>query len=219
MEIFDFIIKLLDIITWPFIIFVILFLFKDSLRGLIDRIKKINYKDATILTRMVNQKDKNENPGIDEEIKNTNNEKIHELKTFYSEKTVKKFEDNLQEEMGISKKKNLNRVSRYLYNYSIIKNITAYFKNIYNKIYGSQIRLLNKLNNKKQPVGKVKEFYKKIKNIYPQIYSSYSFDKYLNYLKSEQLIKRNKENFQITDRGKDFINFMEKKDLPANKPL
>ena len=219
MEIFEFIIKLLDITIWPFFLITGLFLFKNSLRGLIDRIKKINYKDATILTKMIDQKADAGKIEIDEEIKNTTNEKIENIKDFYSENTVKRFEKNLKDELGISKADNLNKVSSYLYNYSIIKNITSYFKNVYNKIYGSQIELLKKLDNKKQPEDKIKKFYRKTKSEYADIYSNYSFDKYLNYLKSENLIKRKNDSFQITETGRDFIKFIKKKNLSVDKLL
>jgi len=44
-------------------------------------------------------------------------------------------------------------------------------------------------------------------------------DKYLNYLKSENLIKRENDAFQITETGRDFIKFIKKKNLSVDKPL
>ena len=66
--------------------------------------------------------------------------------------------------------------------------ITYIFDVIWYTVYGSQLRALEQLNARPLSLAQLKTFYDEANQKYPAMYPFYSFDKWLNYLRSWLLI-------------------------------
>jgi hypothetical protein len=90
---------------------------------------------------------------------------------------------------------------------------------IYNFIYGSQIKLLQKLNSGGQfPKEKIKYFYDAAKDIWPDLYNNYSFEQYMNFLSSAGLVVISSNGVvTLTSLGQDFLRFLIEDNRPTDK--
>jgi len=96
--------------------------------------------------------------------------------------------------------------------------IAVHFYHIYNLIWGSQIALLNFLNAKiYATVEDLRGFYDFAAIQYPDTYASYSFDQYINFLRSQNLLRVDNDVYQITVKGRSFLLFLVNQALNQNK--
>lgn len=98
--------------------------------------------------------------------------------------------------------------------------ILNHFERIYNLIFGSQLRILQKLNS---VVGEQKEslhkYYQYVSARNKDFFDNYSYDSYLDFMKKENLIIENNEGLiQITRTGIDFLIFLTDFGKPFDKP-
>jgi hypothetical protein len=76
----------------------------------------------------------------------------------------------------------------------------------YNRIFGSQIVALKRLNEAgRVTVDFAREIYKPYAKQFPQVYSNYSFDGWLGFLTSSGLVMQNGNSLEITDIGREFF--------------
>ncbi len=90
----------------------------------------------------------------------------------------------------------------------------------YNRIFGSQILALKRLNE----VGRVTvddalEFFKPYAEQFPAVYRSYGFEGWLGFLKNNALVQQNDNILEITHFGRDFLIYVTEKRLVENKAL
>ena len=90
---------------------------------------------------------------------------------------------------------------------------------VYNRIFGSQILCLKRLNEMgRATVDDVREFFKPYAEQFPQLYSKYGFDEWLAFLKSNGLIVQNDSLVEASDFGRSFLVYLTVMRLPENKP-
>jgi hypothetical protein len=88
----------------------------------------------------------------------------------------------------------------------------------YNRIFGSQILCLKRLNEVgRATVDDAREFFKPYAEQFPQIYTNYSFDEWLRFLIANVLISQNADIIEITDFGRDFLFYLTDARLSENK--
>lgn len=88
----------------------------------------------------------------------------------------------------------------------------------YNRIFGSQILGLKRLNEAgRATVDDARQFFKLYADQFPQIYANYGFDGWLGFLKSNTLITQTGNTIEITDFGRDFLLYLTEARLPENK--
>jgi hypothetical protein len=77
-------------------------------------------------------------------------------------------------------------------------------------IFKSQIFMLRELNSKNSlPLLGVKQFYDQAVVDYPEIYQEYPFERWLAYMKGEQLLVHHPSDMlEISNRGKDFLKYL-----------
>jgi hypothetical protein len=76
-------------------------------------------------------------------------------------------------------------------------------------IFKSQILALMEINRQIVPVAKVKEFYTKAAAEFPDRYSTYSFEQWMEFLKSNTLLLWHPSGMvQITVQGRDFLKYL-----------
>ena len=81
---------------------------------------------------------------------------------------------------------------------------------LYRLIFGSQISILRYLNlYGASDIAAIQKFYEMAKIKYPELYEKYSFDAYLTFLRSSELITTTDNySYAITLLGKDFLQWM-----------
>ena len=90
---------------------------------------------------------------------------------------------------------------------------------IYNRIFGSQIVFLKRLNELViRTVDQAHEFFEPFAKQFPQIYSNYSFEAWLNFMVINALVLRSGDNLVIDEIGRDFLSYIVLQRLLENKP-
>jgi len=78
-------------------------------------------------------------------------------------------------------------------------------------IFRSQILMLMELNHRNgmMPSGDAKTYYDQAAHDFPEAYANYSFDQWLDFMISEQLLIRHPTHMlEITFRGRDFLKYL-----------
>ncbi len=75
-------------------------------------------------------------------------------------------------------------------------------------IFGSQIKALQELNNGQKTREQLFPLYVEAAQAWPNQYDSYSFDKWLGYLRSQILLRDDNDLLGITIKGKDFLRYL-----------
>jgi hypothetical protein len=94
------------------------------------------------------------------------------------------------------------------------------FERVYDSIFGSQIRFLQRLNHTSvESKTSLKLYYDNAVKNYPEAYKTYTYDRYLKYLSNNGLIimNENDQNIQITFFGKDFLRYLLETNLSLEK--
>jgi hypothetical protein len=89
----------------------------------------------------------------------------------------------------------------------------------YNRIFGSQILALKRLNVAGRPtIDDARQFFDSVKKQHPLFYSTYSFEGWLGFLLKSALIVQNDNVLEITDFGRDFLVYLTERRIPEDKP-
>ncbi len=89
---------------------------------------------------------------------------------------------------------------------------------MYNRIFGSQIAFLRRLNEIPQiTIEGAREFLKPFQTQFPQIYQTYDFEKWLNFLTTNGLVGQTGNVLVITDFAHDFLIYITQRRLTDNK--
>jgi len=89
----------------------------------------------------------------------------------------------------------------------------------YNRIFGSQILALKRLNEvSRATVDDAREFFKPFAEQFPQLYNNYGFDAWLGFLLGGAMIVQNGNVLEISDFGRDFLVYLTERRLSENKP-
>ena len=196
--------KVLDLIAWPPAILILgitaMFLFRQPLSRLIDRTRKIGKEglDASPQHQEV---------------------KMPELKPPASDELQRLFDNALlvQRESVISAElerlsfRDMTEREKFLIRLLAAAAITQQFEQTYSQIWGSQISALQFLNSLGASGGNetvLRIWYDQAAARDPQVYQNYSFDQWLNFMVSWQLILRNNQVAVITIEGREFLKYL-----------
>ena len=97
--------------------------------------------------------------------------------------------------------------------------MAADFEHLYGIIWGSQIKILQALNNGlPAPPGRLIEIYEAAKAEWPSVFaSSSSFEKYIDFLKRAELIQQQGDDFIITLKGRTFLVYITHEGKPTDR--
>jgi len=86
-------------------------------------------------------------------------------------------------------------------------------------IYGSQVKLLDRLKESKNPIleSDVMMYYIEAKTRYKDVYKTYSFEEWLNFLISFDVLEKEKGKYTIKDFGLVFLSFLDQEPLGKDK--
>lgn len=91
---------------------------------------------------------------------------------------------------------------------------------VYNRIFGSQIAGLKRLNEAgRVTIFDAREFARPFIERHPDIYKDYGFEGWINFLIHNNLVKRDGDHLEITEYGRDFLQNLTAKRLSEIKPL
>lgn len=203
--------------SWPFwlslagLIFLIVFLclFRPAISGLINRIRRIG-KDHIDTTGSQEQKAQTA-----ADPKQVADELLAQINVNQHTREVQQwFETQLQS-------KNLSidsETARVLLGYTTVLWIALHFQQIYESIWGTQLELLNFLNSRAFATSQDVQIYYDLGALrYPDIYASYTFEEYINFLRSQLLILTENGEYKITVKGRSFLSYLVTQGLNQNK--
>lgn len=97
-----------------------------------------------------------------------------------------------------------------LVNHLALTQCAAAAERLYRLIFGSQIAILKCLNTRTDsPEAPIRAIYGEAKGRYPAFYESYSFEEYIQFLVSWELITVTADHkYKITETGREFLGYM-----------
>lgn len=204
-------------IAWPLIVLILFFVFRLPLTNFLNNIKKFSYGSAAVETNTEKsqneQIDKLEN--IDERLINHN---FINFLTKFSTQTNEELEEIIEKETKFSEIKNFEAKTEQLYNYSKLIILLKNFERIYYVIFGSQIRILQRLNYSfTENKNDLKFYYENVAKVYPEIFKNYNYDDYLDFLFANKLINKETDTITITTFGQDFLRYLIESNLSLEK--
>ncbi|UJH69076.1 hypothetical protein [Allomuricauda sp. SCSIO 65647] len=197
-------------ISWPIITLVIFFILKKPLKNLLKNIKKIGYAGTELETGLPSSQE--EDKSFVEILGDGNDESyLDNALAKFSEVSINQADEIIENETKISSLDGIQNKYDRIYKYSKLLVLVKSFEKIYDSIYGSQIRLLQRLNHSNiESKASLKMYYDNANKVYPEAYKSYSYEKYLEFMKINGLVIENEdpENLQITFQGRDFLRYL-----------
>lgn len=136
----------------------------------------------------------------------------------------------IQEEIGriellISQSKTLekrqdNEIQAALVQQLAISNFRLWFEGVYYTIFGSQIKLLQRLEEKNYSFRELQGYYEEAKNNIPELKSlNWEINEYLRFLITSNLIRMEQNEYFLTKNGKYFLSEIRRQSLRENKHL
>ena len=213
------IIESLSNFAWPLAIVIILVLFKNQIRNLIDKVTGISYKNVEIRTSTQDEK-VNVSEKIFKKEAGTDRLIFDRFVSIFSDETIK----NVKKTIGIITAVNSDMTSeereKALERYTIAIYLVLNFQSIYTFIYGSQLSLLLKVNSStSEDRDSLISYYESAKKKYPVYYEDYSFDEYLKFLFTSGLIVMEAEKIRISQYGRDFLKYLTEAGISFEKSL
>lgn len=141
---------------------------------------------------------------------------------------IRTFEDDAQLEQeehikkGLADKKitdDSDKIKILISHLAAIK-ISNHFQKIYLQIYGSQITILKALNSERDGISDepISIKYNVVAEKHPEIYKNYSFELYMNFLISNELIIKKDNLYFLTKLGISFLAYLTKQGFSENLP-
>lgn len=202
-------IELADTIKWPILIIIGLLIFRKPIIDLINRITKVGYGSKSIeANQQITASEKKS-----EEISH-----IDRVVGLFRPETIEMFREEVSKETEVSNLKTSDEKIERLTNYSSLLYIMRHFDNLYNNIFGSQIRILEYINSHSQITRESTKFiYENAKKNNPKFYENYSYNNYLNFLFDYILIREDDGILNITILGVDFLKYLTESNKNVNK--
>jgi len=213
---------LLNFITsifWPLVTIIIFTSLRKPIANLINNIKKIGYGNAGIETN-ISSNQKVDSSVIDILGDGNDESYLDTLMSKFSESTFEHIVESVENDTRISTVEGFQNKYERMHKYAKLLLLIKNAEKIYDLIYGSQIRLLQRLNHTTtETKDSLKFYYDNAVKTYPTAYEKYTYESYLNFLYSYGLIllEENNENVRITDAGKDFLRYLIEANLSLEK--
>jgi hypothetical protein len=212
------------ILKWPFTVIlitcIIIYVFKRSLSSLIGKINKFNVGKFGVDVSQVNQTSDTTTlahpitpPSLTSPAALVSNADsfayINRILAFFAPATIDQYKNGIEHEIHLSGIVNKDEKIELLSLYSQAVVISLNFERIYNRIFGSQMFLLENLNNVgSESRQSLQRFYNDASVQFPEAYKSFDFSRYLSFLIDMHLVIVNNDIFEISTIGRDFLKFL-----------
>jgi len=190
----------MEYLAWPiaFLVGVIVFmvLFKKDISSLLVRVQKIGKDGIQTSPIQIQQPSEKESS-------------IEELTKEFSSIAIRNQETNIKRDLenrGLSNPQ--DKINLLIKHLSIIQ-LALQFERINGLIWGSQVKILEHLNSRKEDsVAGLKFFYDTAYKLSPDVFTNYPFEQYLQFLIAFNLIVQQGEKLSITDIGREFLVYI-----------
>lgn len=212
------ILDFLSSIAWPLITIIIFFILKNPIIKFINNIKKFTYGSTGVETNTPNkQKEEDYLTELLGDGQDASN--LDLVLAKFSETTLYSIDEIIEKETQIAQVDGFQKKYDRIYKYAKLIILIKSADKIYNMIYGSQIRMLQRLNySQTETKAELKLYYDNAVNINPKSYKDYPYENCLDFLKQNGLITMQNDNISITDIGKDFLRYIVEANLTVEKP-
>lgn len=215
----ELILNFISKIFWPLVTVIIFLSLKNPLRNLIQNIKKIGYGGTELETNLASNQ--NNDSSMHQLLGGDDDQSyLDNALGIFSDASVKDSDQIIEKETKISKVEGYQNKYERLHKYSKLLVMFKSFERVYDSIYGSQIKFMQRLNHTSaESKTSLKLYYDNAKKNYFEAYKNFSYESYLNYLKNNGLIvmENNDENIQITYFGRDFLRYILETNLSVEK--
>lgn len=172
--------------------------FRKNIRAFIDRAIKVKYPGGELETRNPSQEP------VDTTVSSTE-DRMREFDSPVLLEQENLINRELTSIQGLERE-------RFLVRALATTNLAFAFEQIHSTIWGSQICLLEHLNNRRI-IGASKEdirisYYEDAATRWPAFFTNFSYDMYLGFLKESNLIIERGETLLITEFGVDFLQYL-----------
>lgn len=192
--------KILEIFKWPLAVVVALFCFRKPIAAFIKKVTriKVKYRGAELQAGFHSQEPTKIEVGSAEKLLQASDDPVH----LDMERKIRDF---LAKE-GISTAADKEKV---LIRHLAALSLNFLFTRIDFMIYENQLKLLECLNsNATAPKQIAKDMYNAAAASYPEVLKDYPFEKYIGFLKTNNLIIEQDETLSITVFGRAFLGFL-----------
>jgi len=190
--------KILEIIKWPLVGIVAIVCFRRCIAAFINRARGLKYSGVEIQAGPLPQDPAEVKVGSADKL-------LQALDSPVLLKSEKVIRDFLAKE-GINTSDDKEKV---LIRHLAASQLTLVFTRIDFLIYQSQLKILEFLNsNPSAPRQMAENIYNTASAFYPKILKDYPFEKYLGFLKTNNLIHEEEEILSITEIGREFLAFL-----------
>lgn len=174
--------------------------FQKNIRASIDRIKGVKYGRAEIQTESPSQ-----------EPVDTTASSTEKLMKALDNPALQEGEDLINETLRKAGIKEGPEREKLLIRYLAATNLALTFERIDSVIWGSQIYILEHLNESRLGVSKEKikaAYYDDAVEKWPPFFANYSYDNYLGFLKDSNLVLEKDRYLFITKLGVEFLQYL-----------
>lgn len=211
MDTLTFISKIIEHSAWPISALVICVVLKSPLAKLLSRLTKAKHKDTELDFNPDNQKQPANiegNPSIADALPQDSLGLINEAE--------QKIYTSLEQLNVQSETEKVKVLAKHHANLQI----RSVYSEINHLIFGSQIALLQALNIQPDPVETefLISYYESAKQQYEDFYGSYSFESYVNFLKSAGMVNTKEGKYFLTLLGRGFLSFLTESGINAKRP-
>ena len=209
--------ELLNATTWTHLVFLFavffLLVFRDQVSSLISRTRKIGKEGLSADPVPEKQQEKIE----------TNSEAVQKLLNMVGDShVINQLEEGIYIDLENRNISNDTDKVKVLVKILAGTQILRAFEIVYGSIFGSQIYLLEKLNEVRaqgMDTNAVNQYFDQIKATYPAQLGQWSNGQYLKFLFDNSLIHHNDDKFYITESGTEFLIWLTKNGRNKVKPL
>ena len=199
----DYILKLLQALKWPLLVLILgiffILVFRKPLSNILARIRSIGKRGIDI----------NVSPQLENEDKRK--AAVDELMRVGDSSVLIELENAILKDLNERGLETHGDSIKILTKHLAITQLALDFEQIYHLIFGSQIKLLKRLN---QSLGvglskeDVEDYFETIKIAFPEVIRNWNLADYLSFLLSRALITRQENNYHITIKGIEFLIWM-----------
>jgi hypothetical protein len=189
----------MEYVAWPIVVLILglvaLCMFKRNIAGRIDKIKKIERIGVSL--------ESDQTQSIPE-IKGSG---FQELMDLASSQLLRNRENNVRNELKTRGITNDQEIIKILTRAFASSQLTLQWEQIEKVIFGSQLALLVDMNARPAglTVAEIKLYYDNAAKQNPLVYANYTFEQYVYYLETVQLIVKGGSGYQVSLEGKEFM--------------
>jgi hypothetical protein len=193
--------SIVSVLAWPAVVLIIalvaIFAFRTEVGALIGRTRKVGKGGLETFESQPPQPT-DEKKGVDEFFRTFDNPLL-----VQSEELILQDLKTRKIEAPVDREKALVRALAST-------NLILHFERVYGTIWASQFAVLRFLNPRDDgaELSDLEPFYEAAKTQYPAWYENYTFDRWLSYLQSFNLILKNDSKVSITVAGQEFLKYL-----------